>query len=215
MTIMNRKIAVLSISLALALAPFHTVAAEETSKQSHSMDDPAGQLHCALRKLWIEHVFWTRSYIVSAVANLPDKEEVLERLLKNQDDIGKAIEPYYGEKAGKQLAGLLREHILLAGSVLEAAKEGNEENLKKFNAQWYKNADDIAQFLSKANPNWSFDELKELLYMHLAFVTEQVTTRIKQDWAAEINSFDEGEDHIIKLADTLTRGILQQFPSKF
>ena len=33
------------------------------------------------RQLWIEHVLWTRSYIVSAIADLEDKDPVLQRLL--------------------------------------------------------------------------------------------------------------------------------------
>ena len=42
----------------------------------------------AERKLWINHVGWTRNFIVSDLASLPYKEIVLQRLLKNQDDIG-------------------------------------------------------------------------------------------------------------------------------
>ena len=74
------------------------------------------------RQLWIDHVSWTRNFIVSDIASLEDKNIVLERLLKNQDDIGNSIKPYYGEDAGNKLSALLREHIELAGKVLEAAK---------------------------------------------------------------------------------------------
>lgn len=146
---------------------------------------------------------------------MKDQEKVLVRLLKNQEDIGNAIKPYYGEAAGNKLAKLLKDHILIAGKIVGAAKSGDQANLKKFNTEWYKNADDIADFLSSANPNWNNKELKELLYMHLKLVTDQVVARIKKDWDAEIMAFDEGEDHIIKLADTLSKGIIKQFPKKF
>jgi hypothetical protein len=39
-------------------------------------------------KVWEEYVTWMRHYMVSAVANLPDKEFVAERLMRNQEDIG-------------------------------------------------------------------------------------------------------------------------------
>jgi hypothetical protein len=87
--------------------------------------------------------------------------------------------------------------------------------LEKYNKEWYKNADDIARFLSSTNPNWSNKALKELLYMHLQLVTDEVVARIKKDWNADIISFDKGEDHIIKLADAITDGIVKQFPNKF
>jgi flavin-dependent dehydrogenase len=110
---------------------------------------------------------------------------------------------------------LLREHILLAGKVVDAAKSGNQADLKKYNKEWYRNADDIAMFLSNANPNWSNEALKELLYVHLQMLTDQVVARLKKDWDGEILAYDKGEDHIVKLADALAEGIIKQFPQKF
>lgn len=172
-------------------------------------------LKMAMRKLWIDHVLWTRSYIVSDIASLDDKGDVLNRLLKNQDDIGNAIKPYYGDDAGNQLATLLREHIGLAGKVVDAAKTNNKDDLEKYNKLWYQNADQIADFLSSANPNYSNKELKDMLYKHLEFVTDQALSRINKDWKADIEAFDKGEDHMIMFADILSKGIIKQFPEKF
>ena len=70
--------------------------------------DSAVAFHDAMRKLWEDHVTWTRLYIVSAVAGLPDQGATAERLLKNQEDIGDAIRPYYGDEAGDALPELLK-----------------------------------------------------------------------------------------------------------
>ncbi|ENQ3107968.1 glycosyltransferase [Bacillus cereus] len=203
------------MSCTILLSPIKVGAEENVRIQKPCPSQSAIQLKDDLRRLWIDHTIWTRNYIISALAGLKDQDKVLARLLKNQDDIGNAIKPYYGEVAGNKLAKLLREHILLAGKVVVAAKSGNQANLKKFNKEWYKNADDIAQFLSSANPNWSNDALKELLYTHLKFVADEAIARIKKDWDADILAYDKGEDHIIKMADTLTEGIIKQFPNKF
>ncbi len=168
-----------------------------------------------MRLLWIEHVIYTRNYINSAVANEADKEVVLARLLKNQKDIGNAVKPFYGEAAGNKLADLLTDHILIAGKIIEAAKASNEAEVKKLNKEWYQNAEDISKFLSKANPNLKEKELKELLFRHLKFVTDEVVARIQKDWEANIKAFDEGRSHILHLADTLSGGIEKQFPDKF
>ncbi|MGG3927369.1 hypothetical protein ABET51_15485 [Metabacillus fastidiosus] len=166
-------------------------------------------------KLWIDHVFLTRNFIISDINNLKDKEAVLQRLLQNQDDIGNSIKPYYGKKAGNTLAKLLREHIILAGQVLDAAKTNNKANLDKYNKLWYKNADDIARFLNSLNPNWSYETLKDMLYTHLKFVTEEATTRLEENWQANIQTFDQGEAHMIHLVNILSNGIIKQFPTKF
>ena len=167
------------------------------------------------RKLWIDHVSWTRSFIISDLASLADKGPVLTRLLKNQDDIGASIKPYYGEEAGNKLSKLLREHIVIGGQVVDAAKSNNKSDLDKYNKSWYKNADDIADFLSSANSNWSNSELKDMLHKHLEFVTAQVAARLNKNWKADIEAYDKGEEHMIKFADVLSDGIVKQFPEKF
>ncbi|WP_053073717.1 hypothetical protein [Bacillus sp. LL01] len=118
-------------------------------------------------------------------------------------------------RAGNKLTELLKDHILIAGKVVDAAKSDNKANLENYNKEWYKNADDIADFLNKANPHWSKVELKESLEMHLELITEDVAARLAKDWDASIVALDKGMDHIIQLADSLKNGVVKQFPDKF
>lgn len=201
--------------LTLILSPIETKALESPSYNNINYSKASCELKMLQRRLWIDHVSWTRSVIVSDLASLEDKSPVLERLLKNQDDIGNSIKPYYGEEAGNKLALLLREHIKLATQVTDAAKSRNKEDLAKYNKLWYENADNIAKFLSSANPNYSYETLKDMLYKHLQFVTDQVVARINKDWNADIEAYDKGEDHMIMFADVITDGIIKQFPQKF
>ncbi|MBT2697384.1 glycosyltransferase [Bacillus sp. ISL-40] len=213
----SKKFTLLLLSIALILPAISVKAAPPPPpvNQKQTMSESAHQLKFNFRRLWMEHGIWTRSYIVSAEANLKDQQMVLTRLLKNQDDLGNAIKPFYGEAAGTKLAQLLREDILLAGKVLEAAKANNQVDLQKYNTAWYKNADDIAAFLSSANPNWNNTALKQLLHAHLKMITQSVLARLKNDWNGDIRAFDEGEIHLIKIADVLSDGIIKQFPQKF
>src|ERR1044071_1619625 len=89
----------------------------------------AGAFHDAMRKLWEDHITWTRMVIVGFLADpdatLPDLNASVDRLLQNQTDIGNAIKPFYGDAAGDQLTALLRQHILIAAEILQAAKSGD------------------------------------------------------------------------------------------
>lgn len=168
------------------------------------------------RRLWIDHVLWTSNYITSATtAGAGDQKQVLTRLLKNQEDIGNAIKPVYGEKAGNTLTKLLKEHIVLAGKIVDAAKSGNKTLVNQLNKEWYKNADDIAAFLSDINPYLKIEDLKKLLYMHLKLVTNDLMASLAKDWNARIISIDEGISHIILMADAISTGVVKQFPDKF
>lgn len=172
-------------------------------------------LRLAMRKLWEEHIVYTRNYIISGLAGLEDAGKVAERLLSNQDDIGNAIKPFYGDEAGKKLSALLRDHILIAAEIVSAAKAGNNDGVAAGEKKWHGNADDIATFLSGANPNWPKKVLTDMLYKHLDFTTAEVTSRLKKDWAADIEAYDKGHEHMLMFADALTDGIAKQFPKKF
>src|SRR5687768_2432559 len=118
----------------------------------------------AVRKLWEDHVTWTRVYIIAALADLPEADTAAQRLLQNQVDIGNAIKPFYGDQAGDQLTALLKEHILIAVDLLAAAKAGDTAKFEDANKHWYKNADEIAAFLSSANPdNWPLSEMQMMM----------------------------------------------------
>ena len=172
--------------------------------------------HDQMRKLWEDHITWTRLYIVSFAADLPDQDATAQRLLQNQTDIGNAIKPFYGEEAGDALTALLKTHILGAADLLKAAKSGDQAAIEKASAAWYANANDIAAFLHTANPDaWPLADLQTLMKMHLDLTVEEATARPKGDYAADIAAYDEVHIHILKLADLISAGIEQQFPAQF
>jgi hypothetical protein len=173
-------------------------------------------LHDQMRKLWEDHVTWTRNVIISFQADLPDLNAALARLLQNQTDIGNAIKPYYGDAAGNQLTALLREHILGAARVLAALKAGDQPALQAALAAWYANAHDIAVFLNSANPkNWPLAEMDQMMRDHLDATTREAVARHQGDWAADVAAYDAVHVQILEMADMLSDGIIAQFPKLF
>jgi hypothetical protein len=153
---------------------------------------------------------------VSAVADLPDKGPTTERLLKNQSDIGNAVRQFYGDAAAEKLTSLLKEHITTAAELVSAAKVKDKVKQDDATKRWYANADEIAIFLSGANPkNWPADEMKTMMHEHLDLTTAEVVARLKSDWAADIAAYDKVHGQILKMADMLSDGIIRQFPEKF
>ena len=169
----------------------------------------------AMRKLWEDHITWTRVFIISAVADLPDKAAATERLLQNQVDIGNAIKPYYGDAAGDKLATLLKEHITTAAEVVAAAKANDKAKLDDANKRWLANADQIADFLSGANPNWPAADMRKMMREHLDLTTAEAVARIKGDWKADIAAYDRVHEQILHMADMLSAGIIKQHSAKF
>ena len=198
--------------LTAAAPPAHAAGEAKAAPTAPSMS--ATDLRNGMRKLWSEHVMWTRNYIISALATLPDLPAVTQRLLRNQDDIGSAIKPLYGDEAGKKLTALLREHILIAADIVKAAKVNDTKAVDAGQRKWRKNADDIAAFLASANPVWQKQSLTDMLYKHLDLTTYEVVSRLKMDWGADIQAYDSGYNHMLMFADMLSDGIIKQNPNK-
>jgi hypothetical protein len=174
------------------------------------------QFHDAMRKLWEDHVTWTRLYIVSAVAGLPDAQPTAERLLQNQTDLGNAIKPFYGDAAGNRLTGLLKPHILIAAELVAAAKAGKSDEVKSASTRWYDNANEIADFLSEANVrNWPRATMRSEMKHHLDLTLQEAQARLRGDWKGDIEAYELIHNHILGMADVLSKGIVSQFPQRF
>ena len=184
------------------------VSSKTTAKQAKFQD--------AMRKLWEDHVTWTRLAIVSFAHDLPDLPATQARLLKNQEDIGNAIKPYYGKAAGNQLTGLLKEHIVGAVALLAAAKAGDQALIKQRSDEWYANGNEIADFLHEANPrNWSQKAMRSAMKAHLDQTLDEAVHRLGGKYEADVRDYDRIHAHILMMADTLSKGIIKQFPRKF
>ena len=169
-----------------------------------------------MRRLWEDHVTWTRLAIISLTTNAPDTEASVGRLLANQTDIGNAIKPFYGDAAGEELTGLLRSHILIAADLIAAAKAGDNAAVDQAQSRWAANADEIAGFLASANPrSWKLAEMKTMLHEHLRLTTDEALARLQGNWAADVAAYDQIHLQALGMADMLSTGIVKRFPKRF
>ena len=214
-------VAVLGTTAVLAVAGAgdgRAAAAAHRHDHAATVPAPAGRLalHDAMRTLWEQHVAWTRLAIVGFAAGSPDLPATEARLLRNQADIGNAVKPFYGRVAGNRLTRLLREHITGAVAVLQAAKAGDQAALAGARTAWYANGRRVADFLSAANPaNWPRAEMRAMMTTHLDQTLEEAVDQLTGRFAAGVREYDAIERHILRMADTLSSGIVRQFPRRF
>lgn len=186
--------------------PTKTVAVTSSKEEALKMD---------MRKLWEDHVTWTRLYIESAISGSPDTDSNLSRLMKNQEDIGNSIKPYYGTDAGDKLTKLLKEHIRLAGELVKAAINKDVAAVAKANKDWSDNGNDIADFLASANPSWPKDQLRSMISDHLNLTRQEAVDILAKRYDASVADYDKIQEQILNMADMLSNGIIKQFPDKF
>jgi hypothetical protein len=172
--------------------------------------------HDQMRKLWEDHITWTRLAIVTFADGSGGFDATAARLLANQTDIGDAIKAFFGSDAGNQLTTLLNDHIGIAVELLQAAKAGDTAAFEEASARWYANADEIADFLAAANPKyWPQDVMRAAMTTHLDQTLAEAAHELNGQYAASVADYEEIHHHILKMADLLTDGIIRAFPQRF
>lgn len=209
---MNRIAAFTLASLALVAAG----AAQAEASHSHATAAPAAtpaQAQDALRDLWVGHVFWVRNVVVETLeGNVPAAKAAEDQVVANARQIAGAIEPFYGKAASEKLFVQLAGHYGAIKEWLVARdKAGQEAAFKKLVA----NAEEIATFLSTANPNLPKETLRGLLLAHGGHHVQQIRQLRDKDYAAEAQTWQQMTQHMYVIADALAGALHKQFPAKF
>jgi hypothetical protein len=210
-------LAALVVAAALAALGIGSLTDASTARgQDRPVTTKALALHDSMRALWESHGTWTERAIVDFVGDLPDTQLAVDRLLHNQTEIGNAVKPFYGRKAGNQLTALLKGHINAAVALLQAAKSGDSDATAKAKAAFYANGDQVARFLHTANPrHWSLQAMKRMMRIHVNQVVGLAVDQLQGRYAAAVRLYDVYISHILDMADMLSTGIMQQFPARF
>jgi hypothetical protein len=192
-----------------AMVPSATVA------KPHPLKVSALSYHDSWRRLWEDHITWTRMVIIGISDSLPGTDFYVRRLLQNYVDMEDALRPYYGEQAAL-FSELLQEHLTIAADILVAAKAGNDDSLGRLLEEWRTNADALATQMNAMNPrNWPLEETRAMWHEHLDVTLAEATAHLSGDFSAELEAWEQVHDGGLMMADLMSNGVIRQFRGAF
>lgn len=211
MRLLHRSIRVLILAVLGLTSCAHDVRAVE-----HGDPVRMAETKAAMRDLWTEHIFWIRNVVLDNAANIAAARDAAEQeVVANAKEIAQTIAPFYGEKASQKLFGLLAGHYGAVKEYSDATVAGNRPRQDAALDHLATNADEIATFLSGANPHLPKDAVRGLIAAHGTHHVLQITQFNERDYVHEGETWEVMKQHVYVIADTLTTALATQFPDKF
>lgn len=136
-------------------------------------------------------------------------DALFARLLQVPAEIFQQWTAYMGRSTAEKYYNLLTQHIIIMVELLQAIKAGNQQEADRLLVNWYKNADEISDFMASVNPYWSKEQLQNLFYQDLQLTLSQAQSLMAKDYIKSVEIFDQLRFHSILIGDTVARGFMQ------
>ena len=185
-----------------------------TNRQSRS--EMTLQTAAMLRDLWIGHIFWIRNISLAVVdSNDAAMDAADERVIANAQSIAASIERFYGEAAKGVFFNLLGDHYRSVKTYLAATMSSNVSVQAAATQSLVSNAEEIAVFLSEANPYLPKDDFHSLLLAHGGHHIQQIQELTARNFVAEAKTWENMKIHVYQIADATADALTKQFPKQF
>jgi hypothetical protein len=195
----------------------HNVAEARSDKQKNgARDQKTFQTAVVLRDLWLGHIFWVRNVTVATIDKNDSAAKAAEQqAVANAQAIAASIEPFYGAAAKDKFFKLLAGHYGAVKAYLLATAAGDAPAQAKATQSLASNADEIATFLSAANPYLPKDAVQGLLLAHGGHHIQQIQQLKDRKYEAEAQTWEEMKKHVYQIADATAAALAKQFAKKF
>ena len=171
--------------------------------------------HDQWRKLWEDHITWTRMVIMGILDDLPGTSAYVDRLLQNYTDMENALLPYFGDQA-EVFGDLIKDHLVIAAELLTAALNGDTAGFDEAKVRWYENANQLAEQMNLMNQKfWPLRETRQMWIDHLDATLLEATTHLSGDYVGEVAVYDQIHQMALEMADFISSGVVNHIPEKF
>ena len=208
--------------LSLALTVLMGASAPAFAHATHTRAEAAQainqvtQTDLVMRDLWLGHAFWVRMVVVQTLGGNVAAAAVAENAaVNNAKSLSAALEPFYGKPASEKTFTLLAGHYTAVKQYLLATKAKDSAAQDEARKAMFDNAEQIATFLSTANPHLPIDALRGMLLAHGGHHVVQIQQLQNNEYKEEVQTWDAMKDHMYSIADAMTYALAKQFPARF
>jgi len=160
------------------------------------------------RKLWAEFAMWMKVYIISIDNNSRDIPAISERLYRVPKDFYSKLEVFFGPVLSQQLYTLLMKYIVTCMQLTISTKNGNRQIVDANTAEWYRNAEELSNFLAQITFAWNKGQWDNLFFQYMSMAIQEMVARFSGDYNMQTSVNDRIMIHALMMADYMANGII-------
>jgi len=176
---------------------------------------PRSDLRLALDRLLAEHFVLAAEAMKAGVRQAADFDASATALGSNTDDLSAAVGGVYGSEAGAAFKEVWGAHVEAYLSFVQALGAGDESARASSLEQLHAYHDQLADFLSTANPHLRHDDVADLIRLHVQALISQAEATAAGDDARAVATTREGYAGTFRVGAALAEAIAKQFPDRY
>lgn len=167
------------------------------------------------RALWTDVVVWLRSYMVSVFTGFSDVSAIRSRIARIAEELNQKLQPFIGTDQAEQFKQLFLMYLLHADTIINSLKDNDRQGADNAVAALYKDADSMADFLARLNPDWSRDQWQNLFYQLTEMGIAEIIALYSGDFEKEVNIRSQLLKLALVLGDYMASGVLHKLSVSF
>lgn len=161
------------------------------------------------QRLWLQLVFAIRSLMLTVLRDPERTESAANQLYGVVSSFYTYLRFFYGPAAAQQLSNYLTDYITSLWRVFEEiVSTGNDQVSDSNTAALYRNADQVAVFLSGLNVYWSEEQWKSFINQLTQLEIQEALALATKDFNGEYQLYQRIVDLAILMGDYMSRGIM-------
>lgn len=165
-----------------------------------------------IQRLWTQYVMWVRALLMALAFDDPNLAAILNRLYRVPLDFYNTLRIFYGDQIAQEMMNYLQRRLIIEGRLINAMITGGQESVDAYTLEYYKNADELAEYLGRF-PYWDAARWQTLLYNDISMTFDEIQAILLGEYEREIDIYERILNNATTIGRYMAAGILENLAS--
>lgn len=188
---------------------------DEAAHGESSLYTDSSDLRKDLNLKMAEHIGFTSEALKASYDESASSTAAIDELDKNSNELADIVGDFYGDQARATFLKMWQDHITYFVNYTVSARNNDQEGKDQALSDLEDYSREAAEFFAGLNSSLSVDSTKPLFTQHRDLVIASMDDYAAKKYPESFDKESQAYSQAGKIADTISDGIVKQFPDKF